>query len=474
VLSIYNLKVTELKTHKYIFLRALVISSVLLLTALSSAHAAPMNYIGNWNSTTNYVAGSVVVLNKQTYYAILSSNLNKNPVAAITYWRAIGTVGNTLASGTGVPVLTVGNVGDFYIETTNKRIYGPKTASGWSATFVSMVGIQGATGAQGIRGLTGAQGAQGIQGLMGYQGYPGAPGAKGDMGLTGATGIQGLTGLTGLTGAIGAKGATGLTGLTGAIGSKGDIGLTGAIGPVGAKGAQGIQGIQGLIGLTGTQGIQGLTGIQGAIGATGLTGAIGAKGATGLTGAAGAKGDTGATGPMNPGSFIYSNTCGVSGTNPCKIGTVGPGGGWIFFVDYYDQYPGFTYLEAAPTDTDYVPWCNNTDTSIPATGGWAGNAVGKGKANTTAMLGVCTSGAAKAADQYLTATKSDWFLPSEGELMLMYTNLRQAGVGGFAYDFYWSSTEYNSNYAWHQTSYDGDQNFNSKGMPFGVRAVRAF
>ena len=112
-----------------------------------------------------------------------------------------------------------------------------------------------------------------------------------------------------------------------------------------------------------------------------------------------------------------------------KVGDRGPGGGWIFFVDYYDQYPGFTYLEAAPTDTALVPWCNLDQTSIPAVGGWAGNAVGKGQANTTAMLGVCTSGAANAADSYFTATKSDWFLPSEGELM--YTNLRQAGGGWF-------------------------------------------
>ena len=72
-----------MKTHKNIFLRALIISSVMLLTALSSAHAVTMNYIGNWISTTNYVAGSVVLLNKQTYYALLGSNLNKNPVTRV-------------------------------------------------------------------------------------------------------------------------------------------------------------------------------------------------------------------------------------------------------------------------------------------------------------------------------------------------------------------------------------------------------
>jgi hypothetical protein len=32
------------------------------------------------------------------------------------------------------------------------------------------------------------------------------------------------------------------------------------------------------------------------------------------------------------------------------VGDKGPGGGWIFFVDEKDRYPGFTYLEAAPED----------------------------------------------------------------------------------------------------------------------------
>lgn len=159
-----------------------------------------------------------------------------------------------------------------------------------------------------------------------------------------------------------------------------------------------------------------------------------------------------------------------------KVGDKGPGGGFIFFVDKDNQYPGFTYLEAAPTDASAGElWCNRFDTSIPATGGWAGKGVGKGQANTTAMLGGCTSGAAKAADLYLTATKSDWFLPSLGELMLMYTNLLQAGVGGFfAYSAYWSSTESDSYNGWAQFFNYGTQFNLSKNGTYPVRAVRAF
>ena len=156
-----------------------------------------------------------------------------------------------------------------------------------------------------------------------------------------------------------------------------------------------------------------------------------------------------------------------------KIGSRGPGGGWIFYVDLYDQYPGFTYLEAAPTDIASLPWCNNS-TSIPAVAGWASKAVGKGQANTTAMLGVCSSGAANAADLYLTATKSDWFLPSLGEVKLMYDNLLEAGVGGFANNPYWSSTEVDSTNAWFQHFFNGDQSSSFKGYTNRVRAVRAF
>ncbi|MFA5924965.1 MAG: hypothetical protein WC856_27405 [Methylococcaceae bacterium] len=161
-----------------------------------------------------------------------------------------------------------------------------------------------------------------------------------------------------------------------------------------------------------------------------------------------------------------------------KIGDIGPGGGFIFFVDNDKQYPGFKYLEAAPTDAASSDvWCNDASTSIPGTAGWDANAVGRGRANTNAMLAECSSGAARDADNYTTGSThaGDWFLPSEGEAMLMYTNLRQAGVGGFAGGFYWSSTEgVSSNIAWVQDFGVGSQSNANKGLTRRVRAVRAF
>ena len=210
----------------------------------------------------------------------------------------------------------------------------------------------------------------------------------------------------------------------------------------------------------------------------GPTGPAGPKGATGATGPAGPKGATGATGATGPAgsAFNYSMTCGVAGTEACKIGATGPGGGWIFFVDKDDEYPGFDYLEAAPTDISAVAWCSDTTNSIPAVAGWSARAVGAGQANTTAMLGVCSTGAANSAAAYSTPTTQagDWFLGSLGEMMLMYTNLSYAGVGGFANNNYWSSSEYDASPVWGQYFDVGYQFNNFKAGTLPVRAVRAF
>ena len=262
------------------------------------------------------------------------------------------------------------------------------------------------------------------------------------------------TGPTGPAGPAGAKGATGPAGPTGAKGATGAVGPTGAQGPIGPTGA---------------------TGIQGATGATGV-GAVGATGATGPQGPAGADGATGPAG--SGGSFSYSMTCGTHTPQDeaCKVGAVGPGGGWIFFVDKDDEYPGFDYLEAAPADISAVAWCDNVTTSIPAVAGWSARAVGAGQANTTAMLGVCSTGAANSAAAYSTPTTQagDWFLGTLGDMMLMYTNLSYAGVGGFASSYYWSSSEYDTYYAWYQGFSNGLQGYYGKYIALPVRAVRAF
>ena len=196
----------------------------LVLTVAPSAYAVTMNYIGAWNSTITYKEGVVVIYNNATFYSLQSRNKNQNPTTTPTYWQAIGDGGNTVLNGTGAPVSTLGIAGDFYIDTTHNRLYGPKTTA-WPATYVSMVGPQGP---QGPMGLTGAQGAKGDTG---------ATGPQGPMGLTGATGA---TGARGEPGPQGETGATGPQGLAGPQGSQGDPGIPGPVGPQGPAGPAGV------------------------------------------------------------------------------------------------------------------------------------------------------------------------------------------------------------------------------------------
>ncbi len=58
-----------------------------------------------------------------------------------------------------------------------------------------------------------------------------------------------------------------------------------------------------------------------------------------------------------------------------------------------------------------------------------------------------------------------------GSPVLMKIPLFQI-VGGFANDFYWSSSEFGNFLAWDQAFNDGVQNINGKGITLRVRAVR--
>ena len=63
-----------------------------------------------------------------------------------------------------------------------------------------------------------------------------------------------------------------------------------------------------------------------------------------------------------------------------------------------------------------------------------------------------------------------WRLPTRLELLLMYNN--QDELGGFALDYYLSSTELGNDYAWLQDFDDGNQYYYLKGNFLYVRAVR--
>ena len=204
------------------------------------------------------------------------------------------------------------------------------------------------------------------------------------------------------------------------------------------------------------------------VGPAGPAGGAGPEGPAGPPGAAGSSGI----------AITQLSSCGITGTFLCKVGMVGPGGGTIFFVDYLDEYVGFNYLEAAPTSCEsaLITW-SSANTGVPAVRGWAARSVGAGRGNTNAIKAVftgdnSTNNAAYFATSCSAGGKSDWFLGSLGEDKLMYDNLQ--GLGEFGENRYWSSTEKDAEFAWHQYFLDGDQVNAYKNRTYNVRPVRAF
>ena len=93
------------------------------------------------------------------------------------------------------------------------------------------------------------------------------------------------------------------------------------------------------------------------------------------------------------------------------------------------------------------------------------------------MNGCSTAGiAARLCGDLVLNGYSDWYLPSKDELHQLYKfymNNRVA-IGSFDYNYYWSSTESVSNFAWGHYFYDGYDFCVSKVYGNGVRAVRSF
>lgn len=131
------------------------------------------------------------------------------------------------------------------------------------------------------------------------------------------------------------------------------------------------------------------------------------------------------------------------------IGTEGPAGGLIFYVDTLDAHT-WDYIEAAPADqNNNIVWDTEPYTTIYA----SGSAVGYGVTNTDDTVGDLGTGSYAARACYdleivnNSITYDNWHLPTQDELTHMYTNLHAKGLGSFADDIYWSSTETAANLA---------------------------
>ena len=139
--------------------------------------------------------------------------------------------------------------------------------------------------------------------------------------------------------------------------------------------------------------------------------------------------------------------------------------------------------------TNAIAWIIGGSTQTTANGGTSAS-IGHGQTNTTAMMNQVgyTGGTAAVCNDYSITvneiTYSDWVLPSKDELNQMYEhkaaiNSAAAANSGSNFsnvyiNYYWSSTEYDFNFAWFQVFNGGSQYANDKGIAGFVRAVRAF
>ena len=175
----------------------------------------------------------------------------------------------------------------------------------------------------------------------------------------------------------------------------------------------------------------------------------------------------------------------------------GPGTGRIFHrdelgftVEAYVVNPGafssYTayYLEAAPADSGAAVWGPDGYIAGVTIVGYMDNSspnltiIGNGRRDT--RLIILYSGeadtAAKLAAEASFGGKNDWFLPSAGELRLLYQQRTLQGIG-ITSGHYWSSTQCNvlgmTNFAWRCNFSGGSFSYWERGSN-NVRAIRAF
>ena len=191
-------------------------------------------------------------------------------------------------------------------------------------------------------------------------------------------------------------------------------------------------------------------------------------------------------------SIVLLGSCGVEGcTDPQAINYIQDAtkdDGSCVIINIGDTYQGgiVFYLDgngggivSAPTDFDTVYFWGCSGSEIL---GADGITIGTGYQNTIDIEADCST-PETAADICANSSIegfSDWYLPSEDELNLMYenigpgNNLGLGNIGNFRTDSYWTSSEADSTMAHQQGFWNGPHYTQTKFSYTYVRAVRSF
>jgi hypothetical protein len=141
-------------------------------------------------------------------------------------------------------------------------------------------------------------------------------------------------------------------------------------------------------------------------------------------------------------------------------------GGLVFYNDGNGH--GFV---CAPADQSYSAEWGCSGTSIATS-----YDLNTGAANTSAIVASCSQSsiAARICYDLVLNSYNDWYLPSEAELLLIYSNLFLQGLGNLFVNSgkYWSSSGADTYRAY--TVYGGGYDYDYKNLTFGVRAIRSF
>lgn len=168
--------------------------------------------------------------------------------------------------------------------------------------------------------------------------------------------------------------------------------------------------------------------------------------------------------------FDINDPCG--GGTRYDVGDTGPAGGLVFYV----TPDGCNGLEAAPVDQGAAEiWgCSAEVTNAVA------SAIGTGAINTLGIVGAGCTEDPESADltrAYTGGGEGDWYLPSDGELVLMWTKIGPGTMAGGGFDDmaqYWSSSEVDADVAIAVDFSDGEPTPVSKGSFIATRAIRSF